>query len=262
LSSQTSKKAGDDGRTRYTIDVRPFLVAITAVMAMSFGAGVACGPSPSSMTLSLTDLSLPAQGAATPVQQHRRLPTTHSAELGKKILESHVNFETPVLENMGDGAVYHPKNESGDYADDNEHLPAGQHLLVDIKNIEAAFLNSESRLTQAKVDVVKAGGFTLLSYHCHSFLPRRGLVRGRVLLESHNSFHTWLDEGVITLDLFTFGSSPMLPVVPISLAFPALPTRRSSRSGHMSCAGSATRRCARATTSATRATWPTTSHLP
>jgi S-adenosylmethionine decarboxylase proenzyme len=206
--------AGDDGRTRYTIDVRLFLVAITAAMAMSFGAGVAFGPSPSSMTLSLTDLSLPAQGSATPVQQHRRLPTTHSAELGKKISESHVNFETPVLENMGDGAVYHPKNESGDDADDEEHLPAGQHLLVDIKNIEAAFLNSESRLAQAMVDVVKAGGLTLLSYHCHSLLPA-GVSCVGVLLESHISFHTWPDEGVITLDLFTCGSSPLLPVVPV-----------------------------------------------
>lgn len=34
-----------------------------------------------------------------------------------------------------------------------------------------------------------------------------------VLLESHISFHTWPDEGVITLDLFTCGSKPLLPVV-------------------------------------------------
>lgn len=34
-----------------------------------------------------------------------------------------------------------------------------------------------------------------------------------VLLESHISFHTWPDEGVITLDLFTCGENPLLPVV-------------------------------------------------
>ena len=28
------------------------------------------------------------------------------------------------------------------------------------------------------------------------------------------SFHTWPEEGVITLDLFTCGSSPLLPVIP------------------------------------------------
>jgi hypothetical protein len=34
-------------------------------------------------------------------------------------------------------------------------LPAGQHLLVDIRNVEAAFLNSESRLAEAMVQTVR-----------------------------------------------------------------------------------------------------------
>jgi spermidine synthase len=53
---------------------------------------------------------------------------------------------------------------------------------------------------------------TLLSYHCHSLVPA-GVSCVGVLLESHISFHTWPDEGVITLDLFTCGSKPLLPVV-------------------------------------------------
>jgi len=60
---------------------------------------------------------------------------------------------------------------------------------------------------------VKGAGLTLLSYHCHSLLPA-GVSCVGVLLESHISFHTWPDEGVITLDLFTCGSNPLLPVVP------------------------------------------------
>jgi len=95
-----------------------------------------------------------------------------------------------------------------------EHLPAGQHLLIDMKNIEADFLNSESRLADAMVAAVQAGGLTLLSYHCHSLIPA-GVSCVGVLLESHISFHTWPDEGVITLDLFTCGSNPLIPVVPI-----------------------------------------------
>jgi S-adenosylmethionine decarboxylase proenzyme len=92
------------------------------------------------------------------------------------------------------------------------HEPAGQHLLVDIKGIESDFLDSEERLSKAMVDTVTAAGLTMLSYHCHSLVPK-GVSCVGVLLESHISFHTWPDEGVITLDLFTCGSKPLIPVV-------------------------------------------------
>jgi S-adenosylmethionine decarboxylase proenzyme len=98
--------------------------------------------------------------------------------------------------------------------DDEEHLPAGQHLLVDIKNVDSSFLNSEQRLAQAMVDVVWEADLTLLSYHCHTLFPI-GVSCVGVLLESHISFHTWPEEGVITLDLFTCGAGLLLPVIPI-----------------------------------------------
>eukprot|EP00536_Pseudo-nitzschia_multiseries_P014414 jgi/Psemu1/214583/e_gw1.698.6.1 len=79
-----------------------------------------------------------------------------------------------------------------------------QHLLVDIKGIEATFLDSEERLAKAMVDTVNHAGLTMLSYHCHKLIPK-GVSCVGVLLESHISFHTWPDEGVITLDLFTCG---------------------------------------------------------
>jgi S-adenosylmethionine decarboxylase proenzyme len=74
-------------------------------------------------------------------------------------------------------------------------------------------LDSEERLSQAMVDTVSAAGLTMLSYHCHKLIPK-GVSCVGVLLESHISFHTWPDEGVITLDLFTCGSNPLIPVVP------------------------------------------------
>ncbi|KAL3902905.1 MAG: hypothetical protein SGARI_005622, partial [Bacillariaceae sp.] len=37
--------------------------------------------------------------------------------------------------------------------DDEEHLPAGQHLLMDIRNVDSAFLASEERLATAMLDV-------------------------------------------------------------------------------------------------------------
>ena len=98
--------------------------------------------------------------------------------------------------------------------EDEEHLPAGQHLLVDIKNVDSDFLNSEERLAEAMVEVVALSELTLLSYHCHGLIPE-GVSCVGVLLESHISFHTWPGEGVITLDLFTCGSGLLVPVVPV-----------------------------------------------
>ncbi len=83
---------------------------------------------------------------------------------------------------------------------------------MDIKGIESDFLDSEERLAKAMVDTVKHSGLTMLSYHCHKLIPK-GVSCVGVLLESHISFHTWPDEGVITLDLFTCGSNPLIPVV-------------------------------------------------
>mmetsp|Transcript_45098 Transcript_45098/g.109117 ORF Transcript_45098/g.109117 Transcript_45098/m.109117 type:complete len:644 (+) Transcript_45098:156-2087(+) len=100
-------------------------------------------------------------------------------------------------------------NETHDDEDEEEHLPAGQHLLVDIDGIEADFLNSEERLATAMVDLVNDSGLTLLSYHCHGLSPA-GVSCAGVLLESHVSFHTWPAEGVITLDLFTCGCTSLL----------------------------------------------------
>ena len=104
-------------------------------------------------------------------------------------------------------------NETSDH-EEEEHLPAGQHLLVDIKDVDAGFLNSEERLAQAMIEVVNDSRLTLLSYHCHKLVPS-GISCAGVLLESHVSFHTWPEQGVITFDLFTCGAQPLLPVVPV-----------------------------------------------
>ena len=103
----------------------------------------------------------------------------------------------------------------GDDDDEEEeelHLPAGQHLLMDIRRVQPAFLASEERLAEAMLDVVNDCGLTLLSYHCHGLQPA-GVSCVGVLLESHVSFHTWPSKGVITLDLFTCGSQSLLPIV-------------------------------------------------
>lgn len=98
---------------------------------------------------------------------------------------------------------------------DVEHLPQGQHLMIDIEYVDSDFLNSEERLSNAMVDLVKQSGLTLLSYHCHGLSPN-GVSCAGVLLESHIAFHTWPKDGVITLDLFTCGDESLLPKVPVA----------------------------------------------
>ena len=113
------------------------------------------------------------------------------------------------------GKLSFDENGEAEYdKDDEEHLPAGQHLLVDIDGLEASFLNSEARLATAMISMVDNSGLTLLSYHCHGLYPE-GVSCAGVLLESHVAFHTWPTEGVITLDLFTCGSTSLLDSMPL-----------------------------------------------
>ena len=69
---------------------------------------------------------------------------------------------------------------------DGLHLPAGQHLLVDIKDVDSEFLNDETRLAMAMIELINESKLTLLSYHCHGLVPI-GVSCAGVLLESHVS---------------------------------------------------------------------------
>eukprot|EP00934_Nitzschia_sp_Nitz4_P006639 Nitzschia sp. Nitz4//scaffold50_size126154//10231//12732//NITZ4_003668-RA/size126154-augustus-gene-0.124-mRNA-1//-1//CDS//3329553647//6629//frame0 len=169
----STSDGGASTDNRFTVDIRLFLVMIVSAMALSFGVGVGMGPSAVEMF------------QASSQQQQLELP--------------------PVTSVTVDGAL---ENASVP----GVHEPAGQHLLVDIKGIEADFLDSEARLSHAMVETVQQAGLTMLSYHCHKLIPK-GVSCVGVLLESHISFHTWPDEGVITLDLFTCGNNPLIPVV-------------------------------------------------
>ncbi len=96
--------------------------------------------------------------------------------------------------------------------DESVHLPSGQHLLIDIRHVSPSFLNSQQALATAMVTLINESELTLLSYHCHSLVPI-GISCAGVLLESHIAFHTWPTEGVITLDLFTCGAKPLIPIL-------------------------------------------------
>lgn len=199
-----------------SIDIRAFIAVITLAMAIAFGIGVAYGP------VTVSESKSSGRKSSSLIQIPRRSRTKHVGIIGKKILdrnEIHVNFENPALEDLGRGdqistQTTNLKNSGVNKTptEEGDSSPSGQHLMVDISNVEAAFLNSESRLAEAMMDAVSAAGYNMLSYHCHSLIPA-GVSCVGVLRESHISFHTWPDEGVITLDMFTSGPRQLLPTL-------------------------------------------------
>ena len=58
--------------------------------------------------------------------------------------------------------------------------------MIDIKDVDASFLNSEVDLANAMVELINETKLTMLSYHCHSLVPI-GVSCVGVLLESHVS---------------------------------------------------------------------------
>jgi len=119
---------------------------------------------------------------------------------------------------LGDLSLDSEEEDTNGYSHNSDsdglHLPAGQHLLVDIKHVDSTFLNSEQRLATAMIELITASKLTLLSYHCHSLVPI-GVSCAGVLLESHVAFHTWPAEGVIAMDLFTCGGGKLIPILPL-----------------------------------------------
>jgi S-adenosylmethionine decarboxylase proenzyme len=135
--------------------------------------------------------------------------SAYSSQWLQKEDRSSGSSDTPTPQNLKMSELNESSLEFVHEQHDEEHLPAGQHLLVDIDGIDEGFLDSEQQLATAMIELVDSSGLTLLSYHCHGLTPA-GVSCAGVLLESHVSFHTWPAEGVITLDLFTCGSASLL----------------------------------------------------
>lgn len=101
--------------------------------------------------------------------------------------------------------------------ENDSYEPSGQHILVDIDNVDSDFLRSEERLTNAMMELIQnRTNMTLLSYHCHSDARERvigGISCAGILLESHVSFHTFPTFGSISFDLFSCGKVSLLPTL-------------------------------------------------
>ncbi|KAL7568819.1 hypothetical protein ACA910_007233 [Epithemia clementina (nom. ined.)] len=192
------------------VDLRWYVTGLGVIMAISFMAGLQQSP------FSLVDHETSANTLMAPTAHGTSSPAMPPASDRSKIVrDSFLVQQQPQPEDSIGGSNAEMLYQSLDGEDDDEDAfddqayltfdptaaAAGEHLLVDIEGVDADFLDSESRLAQAMIDTTKEAGLELLSYHCHSLEPK-GVSCVGVLLESHMSFHTWPDEGVITLDLY------------------------------------------------------------
>ena len=137
-------------------------------------------------------------------------------------------------------------------------LPSGQHLFIDIQNVNTNFLTSEIQLSNAMKTFVHKALLPLLSYHCHE-LPSysskitkttndimggmeeesnggagRGKTCAAILLHGHMTLHTWPNDNVIVLDLFTpqqqsedIDLIPLIPLLEQQFAVPTIDTNNS-----------------------------------
>ena len=107
----------------------------------------------------------PAEGSRTSHDLHLSRAALDEHECGNM---QHANTSTEDIGEDSEDSTEDSSNDDEEASDltDNLHLPAGQHLLVDIKNVDPIFLNSEVRLAEAMIKLVDESKLTLLSYHC------------------------------------------------------------------------------------------------
>lgn len=144
----------------------------------------------------------------------------HRIDVHLQIDPDHV----PVVEHID---VLEDENSTLGEGFDGYH-PSGQHLLMDIHNVDHGFLTDMEALARSIVQVTSNSGLTLLSYHCHGLHAPMGTSCIGVLLESHISVHTWPGAGILSLDLFTCGPASLLPLVPLLESLFAIPSKITS----------------------------------
>ncbi len=83
-------------------------------------------------------------------------------------------------------------------------MTVGNHILADMYGIKPELLERKETLKDIIEEAVRVGNLTKISSDYYQFEPigASGVV---LLAESHISFHTWPEYGLITVDLFTCG---------------------------------------------------------
>jgi S-adenosylmethionine decarboxylase len=80
----------------------------------------------------------------------------------------------------------------------------GNHLLLEVYDVDFGLLNDQSSLEKAMQSGIERAGMTILHTFSHCFIPQ-GCTIVIALSESHVSCHTWPENGCIAIDAYTCG---------------------------------------------------------
>lgn len=80
----------------------------------------------------------------------------------------------------------------------------GNHLLLEVYNVNYNLLNDIISLQEAMENGIKRAKMTILNIYSHRFMPQ-GCTIVIALSESHVSCHTWPENGCIAIDVYTCG---------------------------------------------------------
>lgn len=84
-------------------------------------------------------------------------------------------------------------------------MAVGFHILADLYGIDENLISTVDDIYPIVEKAVVDGGLTKISSDYHQFDPvgASGIV---LLAESHLSFHTWPEHGLVTMDIYTCGN--------------------------------------------------------
>ena len=82
---------------------------------------------------------------------------------------------------------------------------ARRHFLFDCWVDDPTLLQRVEPLRTMLLAATRDSGATILADHFHQFEPH-GVTGVLLLTESHLSIHTWPEEGLVTVDVFTCGT--------------------------------------------------------
>ncbi len=83
-------------------------------------------------------------------------------------------------------------------------MGVGIHIIADFYGVDSDLIATTERMSPIIEAAVEYGRLTKISSDYYQFRPRG--ASGVVLLaESHLSFHTWPEYGLVTLDVYTCG---------------------------------------------------------
>ena len=80
----------------------------------------------------------------------------------------------------------------------------GNHLLLEVYDIEYNLLNDTIPLLEVIQRGISRAKMTILNIFTHKFEPQ-GITIVIALSESHFSAHTWPEKGCIAIDIYTCG---------------------------------------------------------